>query len=120
MQPFTPFICEELLKYIPQPITLDVNKFYNSSLEAEIEAILEVCEQIRQLKSRNQISRKHEPYLRLYAHSLKALSILQPHLGEIKALTLTNTVELRLLQNNSQIHKDLTCYSTAGHMCSFG
>uniref|UniRef100_A0A1A9V4J1 valine--tRNA ligase n=1 Tax=Glossina austeni TaxID=7395 RepID=A0A1A9V4J1_GLOAU len=120
MQPFTPFICEELLKYIPQPITLDVNKFYNSSLEAEIEALLEVCEQIRQLKSRNQISRKHEPYLRLYAHSLKALSILQPHLREIKALTLTNNVELRLLQNNSQIHKDLTCYSTAGYMCSFG
>uniref|UniRef100_A0A1A9WPX6 valine--tRNA ligase n=1 Tax=Glossina brevipalpis TaxID=37001 RepID=A0A1A9WPX6_9MUSC len=120
MQPFTPFICEELLKYIPQPISLDLNKFFNSSLEREIEEIVEVCEQIRQLKGRHQISRKHEPHLILYAHSIKGLSMLQPHLSEIKTLTLTNAIEVRLLQNNAQIHKDLTCYSTAGYMCSFG
>lgn len=120
MSPFTPFLSEELLKYLPASIEIELNRFHNPNLEQEISEILDICQQIRQLKSRHNISKKHDPQLQLYAHNKDALSLLQTHLPEIQALTLTTGVELNILTEAAKTKKDLKVFSTAGHLCSFG
>uniref|UniRef100_A0A1I8PSQ2 Valine--tRNA ligase n=1 Tax=Stomoxys calcitrans TaxID=35570 RepID=A0A1I8PSQ2_STOCA len=118
MSPFTPFVTEELLKHLPPNIDIDLNRFHDVQLEKEISLILEVCQQIRQLKSRNTISKKHDPHLYLYGHNDEACNILQPYLQEIQALTLTNGIHLKAIKEKSKQHLNL--FSTAGHLCSFG
>lgn len=120
MSPFTPFVSEELLTHLPKNIDIDLNKFDDDHLEKEIAEILEICQQIRQLKSRNTISKKYDPQLYLYAHSEEALHMLRPHLQEIQALTLTTGVHLNKITENTKEQQHLTIFSTAGHLCSFG
>lgn len=120
MSPFTPFISEELLKYLPSNIEIDLNKYQNMQLEQEISEILDICQQIRQVKSRNNVSKKHDPRLHLYAHSPEAFDILKTHLQEIQALTLTTGIDLENMTENSKLNKDLQLFSTSGHLCSFG
>ncbi|XP_061395944.1 valine--tRNA ligase [Musca vetustissima] len=120
MSPFTPFLSEELLKHLPQNIEIDLNKFHNAELEKEIADILDICQQIRQLKSRNTISKKYDPQLYLYGHSEGALETLKPHLYEMQALTLTTGIHLHRLEGNVKERDNLRVFSTAGHLCSFG
>lgn len=120
MSPFTPFLSEELLKYLPRNIEVDLNRFQNPELEQEINEILDICQNVRQLKSRNNISKKYDPQLKLYAHNQEALKLLEGHVQEIQALTLVRGVQLEMLTDNSKSNKELKLFSTAGHLCSFG
>lgn len=120
MSPFTPFVSEELLKYLPQNIELDLNKYHNLALEQEIDAILDICQNVRQLKSRHNITKKYDPHLCLYAHNDEVLKLLDSHRQQIQALTLVRGVQLEMLTDNSKANKDLKLFSTAGHLCSFG
>ncbi|TMW41269.1 hypothetical protein DOY81_013649, partial [Sarcophaga bullata] len=114
MSPFTPFVSEELLKYLPQNIELDLNRFHNIALEQEINGILDVCQNVRQLKSRHNITKKYDPQLHLYAHNDEALKQLESHQQQIQALTLVRGVQLEILTDNSKTNKDLKLFSTAG------
>ncbi|KNC25702.1 hypothetical protein FF38_12885 [Lucilia cuprina] len=120
MSPFTPFLSEELLKYLPKNIEIELNRFHNPQLEQEINNILDISQNIRQLKSRHNISKKYDPQLKLYAHNEEALQLLQSHIQEIQALTLVRGVHLEMLTDSSKTNKDLKLFSTAGHLCSFG
>lgn len=104
----------------PQHFQLPTDRWYNRLLEEDITQILAICQNIRQLKSRNQISGKHQPHLLLYAHSLEALNLLQPHLSEITALTLVKQINIKLLCDKGGNEKHGVFYSTAGHLCNFG
>ena len=120
MSPFTPFVSEELLKYLPQNIELDLNRYHNLELEQEINAILDICQNVRQLKSRHNITKKYDPQLHLYAHNDEALKLLESHQQELQALTLVRGVQLEILTDNAKTNKELKLFSTAGHLCSFG
>ncbi|XP_075162378.1 valyl-tRNA synthetase, mitochondrial [Haematobia irritans] len=120
MWPFTPFVTEELLKHLPCNIDIDLNKYHNVELEKEISQILDICQQIRQLKSRNTISKKHDPHLYLYGHSNNACEVLRPYLNEIQALTLTTDIHLHTIEEKTKQQDQLKVFSTAGHLCSFG
>ncbi|KAM7357952.1 valyl-tRNA synthetase, mitochondrial isoform 2-T2 [Cochliomyia hominivorax] len=120
MSPFTPFLSEELLNYLPRNVEVDLNRFQNPKLEQEINDILEVCQNVRQIKSRYNISKKYDPQLKLFAHKEEALKLLQKHELEIQALTLVRGIKLEMLNESSEDRKDLKIFSTAGHLCSFG
>ncbi|XP_055913811.1 valine--tRNA ligase [Eupeodes corollae] len=119
MSPFTPFITEELQQYLPKSSGLDVSLYKNSQLETEVNEILDICQAIRQLKSRNKVSKKHEPKVHLFAQNKEAFNTLSKYLIEVKALTLSNEVFLEEI--SKPISKnEYKLFSTAGHLCSFG
>uniref|UniRef100_A0A034WE02 valine--tRNA ligase n=1 Tax=Bactrocera dorsalis TaxID=27457 RepID=A0A034WE02_BACDO len=122
MSVFTPFIVEELLKYLPRGIQLHLSRYFNADVEAEIEVILTICQAVRQLKSQNKISKKHEPCLFIFVSDPKALAELELHLKPISALTLTTEVFVELLTPNELKlrRQSFQFFSTAGHHCSFG
>ncbi|XP_055840606.1 valine--tRNA ligase [Episyrphus balteatus] len=119
MSPFTPFISEELQQFLPKPIDFDSSLYKNSQLETEVNEILDICQAIRQLKSRNKVSKKHSPKVHLFAQNKEAINILNKYLLEMKALTLCNEVILETTSNPIS-KEDYSLFSTAGHLCSFG
>lgn len=122
MSVFTPFIAEELLKYLPRGIHLHLSRYFNADIEADIEVILTICQAVRQLKSQNKISKKHEPCLFIFAPDLRTVNELELHLKPISALTLTTDVLVELLTPNELTlrRQAFPFFSTAGHHCSFG
>ncbi|XP_037932617.1 probable valine--tRNA ligase, cytoplasmic [Teleopsis dalmanni] len=119
MQPFTPFIAKELLLRLPENISMNTKEFQNTAVEAEISKILEICQHVRQLKSQNQISKKHAPKLYLYAQNDGAKNMLNKHLSQIKALTMVDTVDLDVVTDALEANT-FNFYSTGGHLCVFG
>ncbi|ALC42892.1 CG5660 [Drosophila busckii] len=120
LAPFTPFIAAELLQHVPLNIELKLSQFQDSKLEAEVSDIVNICTSVRQVKSRNQISKRHEPKLCLFAQNAEAEEVLQRHLEQILVLTRCEGVELELLNEESKFSKKLNFFSTAGALCSFG
>lgn len=120
MSPFTPFIASELLQHVPVNIELKLSQFQDAKLEAEVADIVNICSVVRQVKSRNQISKRHEPKLCLFAQNAEAEEILRRHLQQIMVLTLCQDIELELLNEDSKFSKKLNFFSTAGALCSFG
>ncbi|XP_017490043.1 PREDICTED: valine--tRNA ligase isoform X1 [Rhagoletis zephyria] len=122
MSVFTPFIAEELLQYLPRGIHLQISRYFDADIEAEIDVILAICQAIRQLKSQNKISRKHEPCAHIFAPDKKSAADLQLHLKEMRALTLTKQVVVEFLTpaELKERRQHFQFFSTAGHYCSFG
>ncbi|KAH8415557.1 hypothetical protein KR222_004598, partial [Zaprionus bogoriensis] len=120
MAPFTPFIASELLQHVPLNFELKLSQFEDSALQAEVTEIVNICAAVRQVKSRNQISKRHGPKLCLFAQNADAEEILQRHLEQIVVLTRCRGVELELLNEDSKFSKKLNFFSTAGALCSFG
>ncbi|XP_067643636.1 valine--tRNA ligase [Eurosta solidaginis] len=122
MSIFTPYIAEELLQYLPHNIHLQLNKHFDVHIEAEIDVILSICQAVRQVKSQNKISKKHEPLVYLFVQDCKAFGELETHLKEMRALTLTKNVFVELLTpvELKERRQHFQYFSTAGHYCSFG
>lgn len=120
MAPFAPFITSELLQHVPIHFELKLSQFQDAKLEAEVADIVNICSVVRQVKSRNQISNRHEPKLCLFAQNAEAEEILRRHLEQIMVLTRCKGVELELLNEDSKFSKKLNFFSTAGALCSFG
>ncbi|KAH8319294.1 hypothetical protein KR067_003168 [Drosophila pandora] len=120
MAPFTPFVASELLQHIPLNIELKLTDFRDPKLEDEVNEIVDICQSVRQVKSRNEISKKHKPRLSLFAQNLEAEEVLRRHLPQIRVLTRCTDVDLELLDENTKISKKLDFFSTAGPLCSFG
>ncbi|EDV96210.1 valine--tRNA ligase [Drosophila grimshawi] len=120
MMPFTPFVASELLQHVPLDIQLNLSEYQDPKLQAEVADIVGICTIIRQVKSRNQISKRHAPNLCLFAQNEEAEMILQRHLKQIAVLTRCTNVELELLNEDSKFSKKLNFFSTAGALCSFG
>ncbi|XP_055376738.1 valine--tRNA ligase [Condylostylus longicornis] len=120
MSPITPFITEELSQHIPKfsfkENTLD-STFINDKLEIEVAEILNICTSIRQLNSQNNIVKKHEPKVYLFANSNEAFELLNEYKDIIS--TLSQISELFLFKDSDDIKK-FNYVSTAGHLCSFG
>ncbi|XP_060651827.1 valine--tRNA ligase, mitochondrial [Drosophila nasuta] len=120
MAPFTPFVASELLQHVPLNLELKLAHFQDAKLEAEVADIVNICTTVRQVKSRNQISKRHGPKLCLFAQNAKSEEILQRHLNQIVVLTRCEGIELELLNEESKFQKKLNFFSTAGALCSFG
>ncbi|EDW73266.1 uncharacterized protein Dwil_GK17459 [Drosophila willistoni] len=120
MSPFTPFVASELLQHLPLNIELKLSQYRDPKLEAEVSEIVQICQNVRQLKSRNQISKRHAPQLCLFAQNPESEDILRRHLPQIQVLTRCVGVELELLNETSEFAKKLNLFSTAGALCSFG
>ncbi|KAH8306982.1 hypothetical protein KR044_002211 [Drosophila immigrans] len=120
MAPFTPFVASELLQHVPLNLELKLAHFQDAKLEAEVGDIVSICTTVRQVKSRNQISKRHDPKLCLFAQNAEAEDILRRHLNQIVVLTRCQGVELELLNEESKFQKKLNFFSTAGALCSFG
>ncbi|XP_054733519.1 valine--tRNA ligase [Anastrepha obliqua] len=122
MSVFTPFIAEELLQYLPRGITLQISKYFDADIEAEIDMILTICQAVRQLKSQNKISKKHEPCVYIFAAERTTAAQLELHLKEMTALTLTKEVFVEYLAPTElkQRMQNFQFFSTAKHYCSFG
>ncbi|XP_017133903.1 valine--tRNA ligase, mitochondrial [Drosophila elegans] len=120
MAPFTPFVASELLQQVPLNIELKLSDYQDTQLEDEVNEIVNICQNVRQVKSRNEISKRHQPHLSLFAQNSEAEGVLRRHLPQIKVLTRCEGVDLELLDENSKISKQLSFFSTAGALCSFG
>ncbi|XP_023160906.1 valine--tRNA ligase [Drosophila hydei] len=120
LAPFTPFVASELLQHVPLNIELKLSDYQDPKLQAEVADIVNVCTNVRQMKSRNQISNRHSPKLSLFAQNEEAEMILRRHLAQIGVLTRCGNVELELLNEDSKFSKKLNFFSTAGALCSFG
>lgn len=120
MSPFTPFLASELLQHVPINVELKLSEFRDQKLEEEVNEIVNICQSVRQVKSRNEISKRHRPLLTLFAQNAESQDILRRHLPQIKVLTRCEGVELELLDENSQIAEKQNFFSTAGALCSFG
>ncbi|KAL7733352.1 hypothetical protein ACLKA6_004847 [Drosophila palustris] len=120
MAPFTPFVASELLQHVPLNLELKLSQFKDAKLEAEVADIVSICTTVRQVKSRNQISKRHGPKLCLFAQNAEAEEILRRHLSQVAVLTRCQGVDLELLNEESKFSKKLNFFSTAGALCSFG
>ncbi|XP_037719122.1 valine--tRNA ligase, mitochondrial [Drosophila subpulchrella] len=120
MAPFTPFVASELLQHVPMNIELKLSDYQDSKLEEEVNEIVSICQSVRQVKSRNEISKRHQPRLSLFAQNTESAGVLRRHLSEIQVLTRCEGVELELLDESAKISKQLSFFSTAGALCSFG
>ncbi|KAH8370262.1 hypothetical protein KR093_002852, partial [Drosophila rubida] len=120
LAPFTPFVASELLQHVPLNIELKLTQFKDAKLEAEVADVVSICNTVRQVKSRNQISKRHGPKLCLFAQNADAEDVLRRHLNQIVVLTRCEGVELELLNEESKFQKKLNFFSTAGALCSFG
>ncbi|XP_030385029.1 valine--tRNA ligase [Scaptodrosophila lebanonensis] len=120
MAPFTPFVASELLQHLPLNVEVKLSHYQDSKLEAEVSDIVQLCQNVRQVKSRNQISKKHDPKLYLFAQNTEAEGILRRHLPQVQILTRCTGVELELLNEDSKFSKKINFFSTAGALCSFG
>lgn len=119
MSPITPFISDELLQYFPKFSEIIESNFINNDLEAEVNEILNVCLSIRQLKSQNQITKKHEPKIHLFPQNDNAWNLLCKYRDIIKTLSICNEVFLEKDLGN-KLMKQYELISTASHVCSFG
>ncbi|XP_017049707.1 valine--tRNA ligase [Drosophila ficusphila] len=120
MAPFTPFVASELLQHVPLNIELKLSDYQDAKLEEEVNEIVSICQNVRQVKSRNEISKRHQPRLSLFAQNSDSEGVLRRHLPQIQVLTRCDGVELELLDDTSNISKQLSFFSTAGALCSFG
>ncbi|XP_017071839.1 valine--tRNA ligase, mitochondrial [Drosophila eugracilis] len=120
MAPFTPFLASELLQHLPLKIELKLSDYQDSKLEEEVNEIVSICQNVRQVKSRNEISKRHQPRLSLFAQNTDSEGVLRRHLSQIQVLTRCEGVELELMNESSEISKKLSFFSTAGALCSFG
>ncbi|KAH8380070.1 hypothetical protein KR009_008753 [Drosophila setifemur] len=120
LAPFTPFVASELLHHVPANIELKLSEYQDTKLEDEVKEIVNICQSVRQVKSRNEISKRHKPRLSLFAQNAQSEDVLRGHLHQIQVLTRCEGVELELLDENSKISKKLNFFSTAGPLCSFG
>jgi len=64
LAPFTPFVASELLQHVPLNIELKLSDYQDSKLEEEVNEIVSICQNVRQVKSRNEISKRHQPRLK--------------------------------------------------------
>lgn len=119
MSIFTPFLSKELLSHLPKSAGKSFECFRDQKLEEKIEKVLEICQAIRQVKSQNNITRKHEPVVYLLVQSKDLENLLKNHCENIKVLSLTNQVNL-ITDSREFDLLDLDIKSTAGHLCSFG
>ena len=134
MELFTPFLVNELKKYLPSG-NFEINKFSDDVLQLEIEKILEICGSIRQLKNEFNITKKQKPngeniasrfqfYFNflLSVHILSKTSdyqeILRKHKDTINCLALCTNVHL--VGSAEFEATNFLAKSTAGHLCSFG
>jgi len=113
-------VASELLQHVPLNIELKLSDYQDSKLEEEVNEIVSICQNVRQVKSRNEISKRHQPRLSLFAQNTDSEGILRRHLSEIQVLTRCEDVELELLDESAKISKQLSFFSTAGALCSFG
>lgn len=60
MEIFTPFLVNEIKKYLPSD-NIKLDKFIDNDLESETEKVLEICGNIRQLQNEFKISKKQNP-----------------------------------------------------------
>ncbi|XP_020816671.1 valine--tRNA ligase [Drosophila serrata] len=120
MSPFTPFVASELLQHVPMNVELNLSKFRDQKLEDEVNEMVNICQSVRQVKSRNEISKRHHPHLTLFAQNAKSQDILRRHLPQIKVLTRCEVVDLELMDENANIPEKQNFFSTAGALCSFG
>lgn len=115
MAPFTPFVASELLQYVPLNLELKLSQFQDAKLEAEVADIVNICTTVRQVKSRNQISKRHGPKLCLFAQNAEAEEILRRHLSQIAVLTRCQGVDLELLNEESKFLKKLNLFQQRVH-----
>lgn len=120
MAPYAPFVASELLQHVPLNIELKLSDYKDEKLEEEVNEVVNICHNVRQVKSRNEISKRHHPQLSLFAQNTDSEGVLRRHLPQIKVLSRCEDVELELFDESSKISKQLSYFSTAGALCSFG
>lgn len=70
MKQFTPFLCQELEQHLSAGVEFVSHTFIDEATEREIDEILSICSAIRQLKSENNISKKHQPTGKLLYYTI--------------------------------------------------
>ncbi|XP_031639875.1 valine--tRNA ligase [Contarinia nasturtii] len=84
---FTPFISNELLAYLPNQMEFKPEKWINDALENEVNQVLEVCSEIRKMKSPQNILRSHGPRSYIFSTDAEMLKILKQFQRPINSLT---------------------------------
>lgn len=116
---FAPFLTMELKKYVTQDVKVDLMKFVDDKLEERVEDLLEICSNIRQLKSRWRLTKKLPTTVCVLIKSNDHAEFIENNQENIKFLTFSDDIKLTTseeeFENESFIGK-----STAGHLCSFG
>lgn len=113
MEVFTPFLSQHLGSFLPK-ISTDLKLTRDIALENEVNQILEICAAVRQQKSLNNITKKHDPVLRFETTSIQAQELLKQYKEDIQLLTFSFDVVIDTAYDGEPIAK-----STASAICSF-
>jgi valyl-tRNA synthetase len=116
---FAPFLAHELKKYVATSCIVDLESFIDVDHEKRIKNLLEICEDIREMKAHCRITKKILSEMQILIKSTVNEEFLRSQVDNIKALTFTD--DLVMTTNVEEFEsEDFIALSTAGHLCSFG
>ncbi|XP_053665514.1 valine--tRNA ligase [Anopheles marshallii] len=101
MEPFTPYLAQELLQHLSPSSTLRDDwagaiSWIDPMLEESIDGMLHICQQIRQLKNEHNppIVRKHNPIVHVHTKAQDLAGLLQTQQDTVQQLTHCNGIIL--------------------------
>ncbi|GAB0097029.1 Valyl-tRNA synthetase [Sergentomyia squamirostris] len=116
MEYFTPFLSQELLQHLPS--ASEMRNLDDIKVEDHVEEIINICSTIRAIKSQNNIVKKHNPYLIMWADPF-FISHLKNHSDNIRTLTMIKNLDI--FDDREEFNGvKCTLKSTANHFCVFG
>lgn len=118
MEPFTPFLVAELKNHVTLS-DLNCDTYIDNTLEGNVEELLEICCNIREMKSACRITRKIPAIVYIHVKPSPDDAFLLKHVDNIRALTFSDDLEMTTSEQEFQT-QDFIATSTAGHLCSFG
>ncbi|XP_035917050.1 valine--tRNA ligase-like [Anopheles stephensi] len=126
MEPFTPYLAQELLKHLAPSSTVanelaSVTSWIDPSLEESIDALLNICQHVRQTKNEHNppIARKHNPIVHVHAKERGLADLLDTQRDTIQQLTHCNGI---VLHGNERTFNDahFVAKCAPSHHCIIG
>lgn len=119
MEVFTPFLASKLKPFVAMNCDFDPESFIDDEFEKEIEKILEICDNIRGIKSEFRLTNKISSTMTILIRSLEHERFIRSHEQNMKALTHTNDLSFTTSEEEFD-NEDFMGSSTAGPLCSVG
>ncbi|XP_050073714.1 valine--tRNA ligase-like [Anopheles maculipalpis] len=101
MEPFTPYLSQQLLKHLTPSSSVandltSVTRWIDTTLEQNIDEMLNLCQRVRQTKNEYNppIVRKHNPIVHIHAKARELADLLQNQKDTIQQLTHCNGIVL--------------------------
>lgn len=119
LEVFSPFLANDLKAYVAKNCKMNPEDFMDNTIEQQVSDLLEICENIREMKVHCRITKKIPSEIQLLIKSPEHEKFLRSQISNIKKLTFTDDLIITTDSNKFE-SEDFIGLSTAGHLCSFG